>query len=364
MKYKHILSSLLLLLLATATYAQDVDSQMRIGQIVEETIQSPSIKESLSGENPERHVLVYLPPSYSSDQSKRYPVLYLLHGIGDTDSVWVSGQSQLGNIQSVLDEGINSGRFGEMIVVMPDQRTNWFGSFYVNSTVTGNWEDFTAKELVAHIDKKYRTLAGVSNRAIAGHSMGGYGAITLGMKHPDVFSVVYGMNPALIEWNRDLSIGNTSLQNAIHILQNASSYQEILQSQDFFAVGLLTVSLAFSPNPSSSPFFVDLPYQFNGSSFDVKQPGFSKWTQNFPSHLAQVHRDNLLKLKAIKFDSGYEDEYLFIPEGARQFSNTLTALSVSHIFEEYNGDHRNKIWGLNGRMLTEVLPFVWYQLNN
>ncbi len=83
-----------------------------------------------------------------------------------------------------MDEGIAEGRFGELIIVMPDERrTVGGGSYYVNSAVTGNWEDFTTQELVAFVDTNYRTIARASSRGLADHSMGGYGALTLAMKH-------------------------------------------------------------------------------------------------------------------------------------------------------------------------------------
>ena len=105
-----------------------------------------------------------------------------------------------------MDEGIAAGRFGEMIIVMPDQMTNWYGSFYSNSSVTGNWEDFTTEELVNFIDTNFRTLSKAESRGIGGHSMGGYGAINFGMKRPDVYSTVYALSPAIVDFVGELSI--------------------------------------------------------------------------------------------------------------------------------------------------------------
>jgi len=70
-----------------------------------------------------------------------------------------------------------------MIVVMPNGNNALGGSFYTNSATTGNWDDFIANELVAYIDKKYRTLPRPESRGLAGHSMGGYGTFAVGMRH-------------------------------------------------------------------------------------------------------------------------------------------------------------------------------------
>ncbi len=139
-----------------------------------------------------------------------------------------------------MDKGIAEGRFGEMIVVMPDEQTKGFGSFYVNSSATGNWADFTAKDLVGFVDGKYRTLADAKSRGIVGHSMGGYGAITLGMKHPEIFSVVYGMNPAIMGWAKDLTVDNPAFAFAL-----AAKTPDDLVKGGVYSIATLTVAQAF-----------------------------------------------------------------------------------------------------------------------
>ena len=181
---KHILRLSLLLLLALAFAPAGVAQE---GRLIRENVHGKSLEKTVTGESPDRRLSIYLPPSYDKS-SKRYPVVYLLHGITDTDGTWITEWSQKGDpwgtIPRVMNRGVIEGRFGEMIVVMPDQKTKAGGSFYSNSTVTGNWEDFTVEDLVSHVDSKYRTIARASGRGLAGHSMGGYGAITIGMKHP------------------------------------------------------------------------------------------------------------------------------------------------------------------------------------
>jgi S-formylglutathione hydrolase FrmB len=322
------------------------------GRTVHEKIHSTSLEKTVTGELPDRNVAVYLPPSYDKSLSKRYPVLYLLHGIGGTDEDWTSGKEPWTNIEDLMNRGIAAGRFGEIIIVMPDEKTKWFGSFYANSSVTGGWEDFTVKELVGYIDKKYRTLDKAESRGIAGHSMGGYGAITLGMKHPEVYSVVYGMNPALLGWAGDLTINNPAFASDL----KATSYDDLVKG-DAFTIGIVTVAQAFSPNPTRPPFFVDFPFVIVDGKLQPAEPAFSKWEENFPANMVKRYRANLLKLRGLRFDSGYEDEYRFIPANSRTLSATLTNNGIGHVFEEYNGDHRNRMWGQRGRLYTEVIPY-------
>jgi S-formylglutathione hydrolase FrmB len=295
---------------------------------------------------------VYLPPSYEKAPKKRYPVLYLLHGIGDTDEMWMDKKGAYANIKDLMDRGIAEGRFGEMLVVMPDERTQWFGSFYTNSAWTGNWEDFTAKDLVTAIDGKYRTLARAGSRGIAGHSMGGYGAITLGMKHPEVFSVVYGMNPALLGWGGDICLENPAFASVQKMKTRDEAY-----AAGVYPAGIVCVAQAFSPNPERPPFHVDYPFAVVDGKLQPSEPAFSKWEANMPVNMVKRYRANLLKLRGFRFDSGWDDEYSHIVLTTRQLSRTLTSQGIDHIFEEYNGDHRNRLRGRTGRLNLAVLPY-------
>ena len=310
----------------------------------------------MTGEATDRNVSVYLPPSYNTNMSKRYPVVYLLHGIGGTDkdftSAWKNQTDAWGTIRGLMNNGVAENRFGEMIIVMPDQRTKMMGSFYTNSAATGNWENFTAKDLVSYMDKKYRTLAQAGSRGLAGHSMGGHGALKVGMKHPEVFSVVYAMNPAVLDWGNDISLDNPAFVAAFKM----TTLDEIMRG-GIYSIDTLCVAQAFSPNPQRAPFYADLPYKFVDGKLQPSEPAYSKWTENMLLHMAAQYKANFLRLRGLRFDTGWEDEFTHIPPTARAFARKLTELGIEHTFEEYNGDHRNRMWGRTGRLYTEVLPY-------
>lgn len=323
------------------------------GRIVHEKIHGISLEKNPAGESADRSVTVYLPPSYDSG-TKRYPVIYLLHGIGDDDAMWMERKGPYATIKDVMDHGIGEGRFGEMIVVMPDEKTQWYGSFYTNSAWTGNWEDFTSRDLVAAIDAKYRTLARPSSRGIAGHSMGGHGAIKLGMKHPDVFGVVYGMNAAVLGWGGDLCIDNPGFAAVLKM-----KTREEVEAGGLYPMAILCLAQAFSPNPQRPPFHVDFPFELIDGKLRPAEPAFSKWEENMPVYLVKRYRANLEKLRGLRFDSGWDDEYSHIVLTNRGLSRELTSRGIDHVFEEYNGDHRNRMWGRTGRLHATVLPYFW-----
>src|SRR5271166_5071933 len=167
------------------------------GQVIQIQVHSAALERNPVGDSPDRDVSIYLPPGYDSG-TRRYPVLYLLHGYTGTDRGWMN-PSYVG-LSEVMDGLLEHHKIQPMIVVMPNCFNRFGGSFYANSTLSGNWEDFIVRDLVSYMDTHYRTLATPASRGIAGHSMGGYGALRLGMRHPDVFSAAYGMSPCCTAW--------------------------------------------------------------------------------------------------------------------------------------------------------------------
>ena len=316
------------------------------GQAVEGKIQSFIIKaktlQNTGGENPNRKVSVYLPPGYEGGR-ERYPVIYYLHGFTGKDSIYTS-------MKHILDEGIRSKKIRPFIFVQSDQYTLYEGSFYSNSSLTGNWEDFTAEELVAHIDKNYRTLAKRESRGIGGHSMGGYGAFKIGMLHPDVFSSIYALSPGLLAFVKEFGPGSNSYREAANI----KTHEEL--NKTYYPKVLIAVARAWSPNPNKPPFYCELPFSYDGDKMIVNQPILEKWEANMPVFMVDKYADNLRKLKAIKMDWGRNDAPRF-PIQIGMLSQRLENLGITHFAEEYIGDHNNKIWAKDGRVLNDLLPF-------
>lgn len=326
------------------------------GQLIYTQVPGPSLQNNLLGFSTDRDVAIYLPPSYSSDENKRYPVLYVLHGITDPITVWTEAwnpdQEAYGTLPNLMNKGLAAGILNEMILVMPDARTPFFGCHYANSDTKGNWQDFIAHDLVQYIDTQYRTLSSADSRGIAGHSMGGHGAIRLGLQHPDIFSAVYGLNPSVMGWGGDVSADNP----AFDILLSESDPSPYFE-ENFYVPAIIGVSQAFSPNPNNPPFFMDLPFKKANGSLVPDPEAFSRWENNFPSSMIDQYIAQPKALNGLRFDSAFIDEFTHIPITSKAFSEALTEKGVPHIFEMYNGDHRNRLWGQQGRLYTEVLPY-------
>src|SRR5687767_1077133 len=170
------------------------------GKVERVTVHGKALEGNLEGDSPDRDVTVYLPPSYQTDQARRFPVVYLLHGYGGRETTFTE---RLASLQESADRLASSPGFSELIVVTPSAFTLHKGSMYSNSVTTGDWERFIADDLVAYMDGHYRTLADRKSRGLAGHSMGGYGALRIGMKRPDVFLSLYLMSSCCLTANRN-----------------------------------------------------------------------------------------------------------------------------------------------------------------
>ncbi|MBX2820997.1 MAG: esterase family protein [Rhodothermaceae bacterium] len=326
------------------------------GQLLQITVHGPSLENNRLGLSTTRETAVYLPPSYQTSPSRRYPVLFILHGITDPITVWTESwdpsNSEFGTIQDLMDRGIAEGLLEEMIVVIPDARTPFYGCHYANSPVKGNWQDFITKDLVDYIDSNYRTRSSASSRGIMGHSMGGHGAIRIGLQHPEIFSVVYGMNPSLMGWGGDVSAENPAFETLL-----SSSDPTPYFESNFYVPAIIGVSQAFSPNPDNPPFYADYPFRMENGAIVPNPEAFDRWEENFPKSMISDYLADTQRLQGLRFDSAFIDEFSHIPPTTKAFSDALSAQNVPHIFEMYNGDHRNRLWGSSGRLYTEVLPY-------
>ncbi len=322
------------------------------GRIDVRTVDGASLTGNSLGIATERRVSIYLPPSYEQDSERSYPVLYVLHGIMDSDTHWTEPWAPdaegYATIQDLMDRGVADGRMAEMIVVIPDSEKT---CHYTNSPLKGNWEDFLRTDLVRFVDREYRTLTSAASRGIAGHSMGGHGAIKLGMKYPETFSTVYGLNPSLLGWGGDVSKDNPTFAGLAQIKTAAD-----LQTAHFYIQALAGVGQCFSPNPDS-PFQTDFPFAVREGQLVHSSLGYEAWQSQMPLYMIDSYIENLEALRGLRFDTAFEDEFTHIPITSRAFSQALARHDIEHHFEMYNGDHRNRIWGRGGRMDSEVLPY-------
>ena len=171
---KHIVLSIACIFTFSLTFAQTGNR----GIVMESSELQPKFQSKLM--NKEVKYTIYLPPDYGTS-SRRYPVVYLLHGYTDDDTGWL----QFGEAPYIADEAIANREIPPMIIVMPDGGVTW----YINDKSGENpYADMFVDEFIPFIDKTYRTRPAKEFRGISGLSMGGYGSLHMAMRNPDLFT--------------------------------------------------------------------------------------------------------------------------------------------------------------------------------
>ena len=135
-------------------------------------------------------ISVYVPPGYNRSK-KKYPVVYYLHGMGDHNRTWLGGEQEMDRMATLMAE---KGDIIPMILVAPDGGRGFWSNYYDYSVL---YEDWVVKDVRSYIEKKYRVLKGKKNTVIAGVSMGGFGALKIALRHPDIFGFVCAISPAI-----------------------------------------------------------------------------------------------------------------------------------------------------------------------
>lgn len=253
---------------------------------------------------------VFLPPSFSKSPARTYPVIYFLHGLNNDETSWTV--ERYGHIQNTLEHKMASGKIPEFIMVHPRGDNSFYCNFLDGSK---RYEDLVTEELVIHMESQYRAKKGRENRAIAGTSMGGYGALKIAMKFPNRYAAVVGQSPIIFPGANPLELSESAKSSRFY---------------SFFA-GML------------KPLFDD----------PVRQ---DLWDANNPLVLAK--NGKLGKLK-IYFDYGTQDRYIPMihhDEGIGMLDRILTDAGVSHIFKIHPGEPHG--WALIASHLDETLPFI------
>jgi len=271
-----------------------------------------------------KRFVVYLPPSYTTSPSRRYPVAYYLHGMWGDEWNWV----RAGSLDHTLDS-LTAGGLPEMIVIMPDGDDGWYTTWNSLGNNTEcrrgkppgrqseavddycvpwpKYDDYIARDLVARVDSMYRTVPSRSARAIAGLSMGGYGAVSLALAYPDVFSAAASHSGVL-----------SPLYTGPHPYAKAPRYASNEAELRTNADGLWSAMLL---------------------AFGRDTMGW--WARDPGRRAARYGNDERRPMPALMIDVGTGDRYA---DQSRDFHATLERLGVAHTYAERSGAHDWNYW--------------------
>lgn len=340
---KQLLAATALLALAAPATAQNItapDAVVPAGISVQAVmVHGASLEGNLEGNAAAREVMVVLPPSYASNPTRHYPVVYYLHGFA------ISGRDFYDYMQVPTAVAQNAAEGREFIVVVPDTLTAMGGSMYSNSVTTGNFRDFIATDLVRYIDANYRTIPTREGRALVGHSMGGYGTWVVGMTHPDVFNAIWAQSACCVSARTETPESAAAM---------AAVPRDGVDRAGFGMRAGLASAVAWAPNPQNPPFYVDWPLAADGS---VDRMVLARWAANSPLAMVSAHVSALESFAAIGLDVGTADGLI---RDDTLIHQELEKFGIEHRWETYEGTHTDKI---GARFASVVLPFMAQHLD-
>jgi enterochelin esterase-like enzyme len=334
------------LLAQVATEVPPVLPNAKPVQVEHIKVHAESLLGNLEGEAVDRDVFVFLPPSYAANKSRRYPVVYALHGFFIGAEQWTHEIHVPQTIEGAFALGAR-----EMIVVLPDSKSVYGGSMYSSSITTGDFEHFVAHDLVAYIDAHYRTIPVPSSRGLVGHSMGGYGVSRISMKDPGIFGSIYIMSPCCMS-----NIGggpgpaDQAKERAIAGEKKAAAAKspaDLAAQSPGFAAAQYAMAAAWAPDPKNPPLYFDMPTTDGAPQPEIE----AKFASNSPLAFIDQYIGNLRQYKAISIDVGDQDG---LRVDAGKLHDILDRYSIANSFEIYHGTHTSAV---ADRFQNHVLPY-------
>ena len=298
--------------------------------------ESNVLKDNPLGDKYVRDVIVYLPPGYDGSD-KKYPTVYCLTGFTGRGKMLLNDAAFTPNMAERMDKLIAEDSIKPMIIVMPDCFTYYGGSQYINSTATGNYEDYLIDEIVPFVDENFRTIADRNSRAVMGKSSGGYGSLIMGMRHSDVFGLICSTSGDAYFELCYLS----DIPKAVRVINGDPKGfmrkfwdEEKKRKDDFPAVNMIGMSACYSPKGAD----FDIPFDLETG--EIRDDVWSRWLEHDPVRLVEKHVENLQSLRLLYLDAGTRDEF-GLDMGARILAKKFHDLGISHIHEEFDDGHMN-----------------------
>ncbi len=302
------------------------------GTIERHQLTSAALAANLIGNPDTRDYYVYLPPGYNAGDT-RYPVVYALHG-------WSASWIRSG-LPDIIDWGIHEGRLAEMIFVFPYAGSVTGGSWYMSSPTIGDYETYITKDLVDRIDSTYRTLPDRESRGLMGCSMGGTGALHLGLRYPDVFGAAVSMSSITLDLEHD-----PRWQEAAKLYDHDPQGLEDLMTYEYSTLLIMAMAAAAAPNPDKPPVYFDVPFKLVDGHGQIVPEVFAKVNAKLdPLNDIEPYLGQPFRLRGLMIydDTNIDDLVPGEPEHSAQASRLadrrLTEAGIEHEFVQQEGTH-------------------------
>jgi len=304
------------------------------------TIDSAALAATPWAHPTERRVAIWVPPAYDRDSVRRFPVIYLLAGFGGTGVGLFQGSPWQPGLGERLDRLVEDGTMGEVIVVAPDGFNRFGGGQYLDSPVAGRFEAHICQEVLPDVDRRYRTLVTRDARAIGGKSSGGFGALTLAMQQPDLFSAVASHAG---DCYFELSI-LADIPKAFRTLRRRGGIEGFLRhfdtapkkaSEDMTTIMMLALGAAYAPDPAREYGFA-LPFDLETGELD--QDTWRRFKAWDPIERVATHVEALRRMHLIFLDAGTRDEWA-LDLGTRVLAARMRSHGLAVEHQEFDDGH-------------------------
>jgi S-formylglutathione hydrolase FrmB len=385
MKAGFLFTTLLLILLGTScqrdeladiTANEILDEEscvaLQESRLITRHIYARSLRGNLLGDPVIREVTVYLPKGYSRHPSKKLPVVYYLPGqpagadgllnpepfevLKMIAGLQLSVDFPTEGFHAWLDQLMDEEIINKFILVIPDITNKYGFSFCTDSKVNGNYEAYIIRDLVNFVDRRFNTIHNRSGRAIIGHCMGGYGALKIAMKYPQVFGQAAGMSPAhfpapTVEYCGNFFPVETEMWGG---LEGPSLPFDATKPYKFITNTIYGASAAWLPNPDNPPYYVDLPFSYSTDGTAVLDDELMAiWDSKNLLGMIPQYAVGLKALEHIYFDCGMYDE-LGMTQPNMIMHDMLNQLGVEHEFELFEGGHIGHVYDRLASNLTKL----------
>jgi pimeloyl-ACP methyl ester carboxylesterase len=274
---------------------------------------------NLMGNSTQQRIRVFFPPE---EQRGPFPVMYWFHGYGGNYDTF---RSDARYAQTLMQ----SGEIPWAIMVLVNGDTKNGGSFWVDSPAIGNWESMIIQDIIPFVDANYPTIPSPEGRGLWGFSMGGFAALNLGLKYPEIFSVIFSLAPGALRPDE--------LELALKTWQSDKRFKE-------------SYAAAFSPIPGEDRGRIP---EIDGTEEDLEiQKDWLQGFSDFETKIA-VNQSKEAATKAIRVNWGEKDYYTWIPTGSAYVLELMQEAGLPAEGQAFNRGHT-----FNRHILkTEILPF-------
>jgi len=329
---------------ASSVATSELGGLLRLaGDLRIDFIDSPALRDNPLGDPATRPLAVYTPPGFDAGDSKRYPVLYVLHGYTGDVAALVGARPWETNVVQWADTLIRQAAMPPVLLALVDGFTRLGGSQYVDSIHNGDYATYTIRDAVGHVDRAYPTIAAEGGRAVLGKSSGGFGALHLTLNYPGVFC-------AFASHSGDTNFG-TSCAPQFALAQRTleahdgdiAAFVEAFERKpkrspaEYATIEMLGYAAAYSPRAAEA-FALDLPFDMHTGA--LREEVFARWRTFDPVEAAATRHAELARLRLRYVDCGRRDEY-GLDIGARMLVARMRAMGLGVRHEEFDDDHRN-----------------------